>query len=212
MFDHPFRRRTSTGSVAAPSAWPTTGTWGAIRIAARPTAFSTRTTPVSPRIAWAAVGRPISTGSTATRATATGPVIPIRTAAPAARSAHRAQFVFGQFAVAVFVELLERCGSVGDFLRREFAIVICIEGFHEWIGGPAVPSPRRSLRRTSLIIAARRSLLVALLVALRRTFGRLRENGRRIERKNHHDKKTHPQHLISPIRSLARRNAIEGLI
>jgi hypothetical protein len=72
--------------------------------------------------------------------------------------------------------------------------VIRIEGLHEWIGGPAVPSPRRSLRWTSLIISAGRSLLVALPVPLRGTFRWLGEKGRRIEGKNHRDKKSYPQH------------------
>jgi hypothetical protein len=85
--------------------------------------------------------------------------------------------------------------------------VIRIEGFHEWIGGPAVPAPRR----TSLIIPARRSLLVALLVPLRRTFGRLGEYGRRVERKNHSDKNSHLQHLSLSVSVICARKRNRGL-
>jgi hypothetical protein len=113
---------------------------------------------------------------------------PSTTTAAPGRSTGGPQFVLGQFAVAVLVELFEGGGSVGDFLSGEDAVVVGVEGFHERIGRPPLAPPAwRSLRRPS-VVAGRRTLRALFIVALRTPFRRLGHNDHRTERTNYADR------------------------
>ncbi len=199
MFDEALRRRRSAWSparsplsVAATPSKLTALIWAITGIAARTAA---RTTPVAPEAALARAGTTVIL-SLWPGAITTRPEVP----AAVARPGRWAQFIFGQFSVAVLIELFEGGGGVGDFLRGKFAIVIRVERLHERIGTPARPSvARRTLLRTSLVVAAGRPLRVAIVVPLGRTFRGLGNDGHSAERANHADKKPQPKHLTLPV-------------
>jgi hypothetical protein len=111
------------------------------------------------------------------------------TAAAAALSTRGPQFVWRQFAVAVFVELFEGGGCVGNLLGGEDSVMVGIEGLHERIGRSALASPPlRSLRRTAVIVSRGRALRALSIVALRTPFGRLGNSDHRTERANDADR------------------------
>jgi hypothetical protein len=49
-----------------------------------------------------------------------------------ATGTHRAEFIFGELSVGVFVELLQGVGSLGDFNRVDYSVLVGVERFDEW--------------------------------------------------------------------------------
>jgi hypothetical protein len=204
MFDHPLGRRWASRTASRPTVV------GRAIIGARPVARFFAATEALGSIAEThrvAAAITFETGARSVRSTrstiagngtigsgaawAGAAVIrtPSTTTAAPGRSTGGPQFVLGQFAVAVFVELFEGGGSVGDFLGGEDAVVVGVEGFHERIGRPALAPPAwRSLRRPSVVVAGRRSLRALFIVALRTPFRRLGHNDHRTERTNYADR------------------------
>jgi hypothetical protein len=62
---------------------------------------------------------------------------------PAGSAAHRAKLIRGELAIAIFIELFERGGSIGDFFCRDDAVVIRVQSFLEWTDGRAKTAPAR---------------------------------------------------------------------
>jgi hypothetical protein len=101
----------------------------------------------------------------------------------------RHQFVHGELAIAVFVERLKRGGRVGDFVRVNDTIVICVErvnhrrdrlsaSTHPWpAGATGVARPTRATLPVR-ILRARRTLIVRLIAGVLRND----DPGRRTER------------------------------
>ena len=92
---------------------------------------STRTTKTAlTRATWSFALFEHTTFWAAAGATATWPTKPV--------SICRLQFVFCQFAIAVFVQFLQRSGCILDFRRRDLAILVRIQGHlqrvHGWAG------------------------------------------------------------------------------
>ena len=130
---------------------------------------------------WATIVRSGSSRSAGTIWPAlAGPALS-RTTRPTCRS----QFVLSEFAVAIFIELLEGRRRVGDFLLGELPVVVRVERFHKGIGWmPMSAAAGRALRP---VLTVARTLTIAFVVSLGGPLGRLGHNGHRAERTNHAD-------------------------
>src|SRR4051812_35877496 len=76
-----------------------------------------------------------------------------------------AQFVHGQLAIAIFIKLLQRGGSIGDFAGVDHAVVVGIERFHQWRRWRAASVHSTGSAAGAL---ARRALAIGRLTAGRR--------------------------------------------
>jgi hypothetical protein len=111
----------------------------------------------------------------------------------------RMEFVFGQLAVAVLVEFLQRGRRVGDLFRRKLAVVIGVERLHQRIA-------RRTLSASAPFKAALgRASLFVLVVAPRRALRRLGNNRGRAQSTEHAGDPKRATHELSPSKSRRRK-------
>jgi hypothetical protein len=154
---------------------------GTGRIGAGTSAIAAEASPsrTGAAVIWAARARRVPTRSDVTTASA------VATGGP--------QFISRQFAVAVLVEFFERRGGAGDFLGGEHSVMVRVERFHERIGRAARASAARRTFLAVVVVAAGGTLRFAIVVTLRRTFGRLRDDGHRAYGTDHAKQKPGPK-------------------